>query len=245
MDGPIYKIGTELADIMILTLYWFICCIPIVTIGASTSSLFYVYGKKVRDEDVYVTKDFFKSFTQNFKQSIPVTIILLVLWISVSMYLSILLVYGGQAPTVLAGIALFFTIEVTVISVYVLALLSRFYMKLPNLFVTAFVLAHKHLLTSVMILGTFVMLTFATLFVPILMFVFPALLVAILSYFVQKIFSKHIEDAVQMQKESENLEEIALEEIKVEENKEEIELNQKKEIQVDKEEEDKDFLKYI
>lgn len=250
MDGPIYKIGTELADIMILTLYWFICCIPIITIGASTSSLFYVYGKKARDEDVYVTKDFFKSFTENFKQSIPITIILLVLWVSVSMYLSILLAYAGQAPTLLAGVALFFTIEVTVMSVYILALLSRFYMKLSSLFMTAFVLAHKHLLTSLMIIVTFVVLTFATLFIPILMFVFPALVVAVLSFFIQKVFTKHIEDAAQQQEEdSVDVEEIGLEELEIEENK--IATDAVKPDEEDKEEndhveeEDKDFLKYI
>ncbi|MGL6173766.1 MAG: YesL family protein [Cellulosilyticaceae bacterium] len=231
MDGPVYRIGTELADIMILTLYWFVCCIPIITIGASTSSLFYVYGKKVREEDVYVTRDFFKSFKQNFKQSVPITIVLGLLWMSASMYLSIIVAYGGRAPVLLTGVAIFFIAEVCVISIYVLALLSRFYMKLPNIFMTAFVLTHKHLLTSLMLIVTIVVLNIATLMIPILTFVLPALIVAMLSYFVQKVFAKHIEVAANAAEEQSGIE--------VEQ---ELQLTETTE---DQEEADKDFLKYI
>lgn len=231
MDGPVYKIGTELADVMILTFYWFICCIPLITIGASTSSLFYVYGKKVREEDVYVTRDFFKSFKQNFKQSIPITIILGVLWISASMYLSIIIAYGGQAPVLLTAVAIFFIAEVSLISIYVLALLSRFYMKLPNIFMTAFVLTHKHLLTSLMLIVTILVLNIASLMIPILTFVLPALIVAMLSYFVQKVFTKHLEVAANAAEEQAALE------------KEQE--AQTVEVIGNEQEEDKDFLKYI
>ena len=60
LDGPFYKWGTEVADIIILSLLWLICALPIVTIGASTTALFYVYGKKIRGEDPYIFKSFFK-----------------------------------------------------------------------------------------------------------------------------------------------------------------------------------------
>lgn len=60
LDGPVYRIGTEIADLLILTFYWIVCSLPIISIGASTTAVFYVYGKKVRGEDVYVTKDFLK-----------------------------------------------------------------------------------------------------------------------------------------------------------------------------------------
>lgn len=240
MDGPVYRIGTELADVMILSLYWVICCIPIITIGAATSSLFYVYGKKVRNEDVYVTRDYFKSFRQNFKQSIPITIILLILWISAFMYINIIIAYSGYAPTLLTAVALFFVIEVIAISIYVLAILSRFYMKVHSTFMTAFVLAHKHLLTTVTLIVSFVGINIISLFIPILMFVLPALTVAILSYFVQKIFNKHIEAAGEIavqSDEKESIDEVAATVV--------VEDTTTTEKEEDKEEEDKEFLKYI
>ncbi|ONI38220.1 hypothetical protein AN396_11255 [Candidatus Epulonipiscium fishelsonii] len=51
-----------------LNILAFIGCIPIITIANSTSVLFYVYGKKLRGEDPYITQEFIKSYRQNFKQ---------------------------------------------------------------------------------------------------------------------------------------------------------------------------------
>ncbi len=63
IEGPLYRWTSELADLVILSVYWIIGCIPIITIGTSTSALFYVYGKKIRKEDPYITREFFKSYT--------------------------------------------------------------------------------------------------------------------------------------------------------------------------------------
>ena len=60
-----------------LNLLWFVCSIPIVTIGASTTALYYAALKVVRDEDSHVGAAFFRSFRQNFKQATVLWLILL------------------------------------------------------------------------------------------------------------------------------------------------------------------------
>lgn len=256
MDGPIYRVGTEIADVMILSLYWIVFSIPIITIGASTSAVFYVYGKKVRGEDCYLSKDFWKSFKENFKPSIPITLILILLWISSSLYVFILRGYGTGAPVYLSGIALFFVIEVTVITVYVLGVLSRFYMKTSALFLTAFVLAHKHLLTSVMIIAFIIGINFAALVMPILLIFIPVLIVAMSSFFLQKVFTKHIEAMEEINKTLKENDEVDEEDNEAEDDNEVEEDNEgsRTEIEDEKEpkleiegnkDEDKDFLKYI
>ena len=60
-----------------LNLLWFICCIPIVTIGASTTALYYASLKVVRDEDRSLARMFFRSFRENFRQSTILWLILL------------------------------------------------------------------------------------------------------------------------------------------------------------------------
>ena len=52
----------------LLNVLWFICSIPIVTIGASTTALYYVCLKIVRGEEQYVIPMFFRSFKENFRQ---------------------------------------------------------------------------------------------------------------------------------------------------------------------------------
>ena len=60
-----------------LNLLWFLCSIPIVTIGASTTALYYAALKIVRDEDSHIASLFFRSFRENFKQSTVLWLILL------------------------------------------------------------------------------------------------------------------------------------------------------------------------
>ena len=64
-----------------LNLLWFVCSIPIVTIGASTTALYYASLKVVRDEDSHVAALFFRSFRQNFKQATVLWLILLGVWL--------------------------------------------------------------------------------------------------------------------------------------------------------------------
>ncbi|ONI39526.1 hypothetical protein AN639_01660 [Candidatus Epulonipiscium fishelsonii] len=186
--GPIYRVGTELADLMMLSIYWLIGCIPIITIANSTSALFYVYGKKLRGEDPYITQEFIKSYRQNFKQSILVMIILSVLWISGSFYFMMLF---SSSSIIFSGIAMFLIMEVSLITIYSIAILSRYYVSTKNIFISSFVLAHKHILSSGLILGLSIIVSYIMLYVPILIIGYPAIIAAIHSYFIQKIFAKN------------------------------------------------------
>ena len=60
-----------------LNLLWFVCSLPIVTIGASTTALYYCCLKIVRDEDNHVGAMFFRSFRENFKQATLLWLIML------------------------------------------------------------------------------------------------------------------------------------------------------------------------
>ena len=69
MDSPVMRFLSRLCDLMILNILCLICCIPIVTIGASITALYSVTLKMVKGEDSYIAKGFFKGFRQNFKIS--------------------------------------------------------------------------------------------------------------------------------------------------------------------------------
>jgi uncharacterized membrane protein YesL len=76
LDGPIIQFLNKMADIMWLNILTVICCIPIFTVGAAFTSMHYVALKIVRNEEGYITKDFFKAFKQNFVQSTIIWIIM-------------------------------------------------------------------------------------------------------------------------------------------------------------------------
>lgn len=69
IDGPLIQFLSKMADLMWLNILTMVCCIPIITAGASLTALNYMALKIVRGEECYITKGFFKSFKDNFRQS--------------------------------------------------------------------------------------------------------------------------------------------------------------------------------
>lgn len=69
LDSPVFSFLNKAADLIWLNILTFICCVPIFTIGASMTALNYVVLKMVRNEEGYITRAFFRSFKQNFKQA--------------------------------------------------------------------------------------------------------------------------------------------------------------------------------
>lgn len=59
----------KFSDLFIINVLYIICCIPIVTIGAATTALYYSCIRLVDDRGTSVVKGFFHSFFQNFKQA--------------------------------------------------------------------------------------------------------------------------------------------------------------------------------
>lgn len=78
MDSPIMRFLSRLCDLMILNILCLICCIPIVTIGASITALYSVTLKCKRRRFLYC-KGFFKRIPPNFKISTIIWLILLVI----------------------------------------------------------------------------------------------------------------------------------------------------------------------
>lgn len=69
IDGPLIQFLSKMADLMWLNILTMVCCIPVITAGASLTALNYMALKIVRGEECYITKGFFKSFKDNFRQS--------------------------------------------------------------------------------------------------------------------------------------------------------------------------------
>ena len=76
-DNPIMEFIAKIFDLILLNLIFIFSCVPIITIGASTSALSYVTLKMVRNEEAYIVRSFFKSFKDNFKQATIINLIMI------------------------------------------------------------------------------------------------------------------------------------------------------------------------
>ena len=68
-ESPFSQILLKLAYSCYLNLLWFVCCVPVFTIGAATTALYSVTLKIVNERENNLTRQFFKSFRENFRQS--------------------------------------------------------------------------------------------------------------------------------------------------------------------------------
>ena len=77
MDNKFFTFMNKVADLCILNIICLVCCIPIVTAGASITAMYYVTLKMVRNEEAYIVRSFFKSFKDNFKQATIINLIMI------------------------------------------------------------------------------------------------------------------------------------------------------------------------
>lgn len=127
LDNPIWNFMSKVADLIILNLLAIVCSIPIITIGASWTAMYFVTIRMVRKEESYIIKDFFRSFKENFKQA---TIIWLLALIAIGIFVGDVVIYRiipQQIPQVLMIAVLVLAYLVLGAIVFVFPLLSRFH----------------------------------------------------------------------------------------------------------------------
>lgn len=86
-DSPVIRFLWKMADLIALNLVWLICCVPIITIGPSTTAMYCVAREIAKGNWPGIFKTFFSAFKSNFKQSLLVFLILLVPICLVAVYL--------------------------------------------------------------------------------------------------------------------------------------------------------------
>lgn len=77
LDSPAMRFFGEVFDLILLNLLTVLCCLPVVTAGASLTAMHYVLFHKVDGDDRGVVRPFFHSFRENLVQATAIWIPLL------------------------------------------------------------------------------------------------------------------------------------------------------------------------
>lgn len=151
-DSAYSQIMTKVFDILWLSILCLLCCIPVVTIGASVTALYYVMLKLVKDEETAVTRNFFRAFKENFLQSLLVTIIFLGIVGVLFVDFHILGQNENKTSSIIYGCCVVILIAVAAVFSYVFPLMARFENTIRRTFENGARLAASHLWqTAVMI----------------------------------------------------------------------------------------------
>lgn len=145
MDSPVMRILNRVADLLILNILMMVCCIPVITVGASFTAMHYVILKMIRGEEGYLFRGFFKSFVRNFKQA---TLIWLLMLLMIAVYVgdSVIFNYSGLTfPRALVIAVVAIGVIVLLIAMYVFPLLARFDNTIRNTLKNAALIAFANL----------------------------------------------------------------------------------------------------
>lgn len=192
LENPFFTALSKLVDMFFISLMWFICCIPIVTIVPATTALYYTTVKVIRRERGYISREYFRSFKQNFKTGTLSGIILLLV--------TLLLFWDRYLTKAMEGNSafIFFTIFNALIlivflgSVFICPVLSRFTVGVKNLFKTSFFMAMRHLPTTILVAAIILAASFILYIFPILLCIVPALACLLISFLVEKVLKKYM-----------------------------------------------------
>lgn len=152
IDNTFMKYLGRFTDIMILGFWSIICCLPIITIGTSISATYSVTLKMVRDEECYITKDFFKGFKSNFKNSTIVWVCFL--FIGIIFYINFQVMNGLtlKYETICRAMLIAIIVYLFFISGYIFPLIARFENTMKQTIKNAIIMSLLTLPKSIVIL---------------------------------------------------------------------------------------------
>ena len=111
---------------MWLNVLTMLCCIPVITVGPSLTAMHYMALKIVRNEEGYITRGFFKSFRENFKQGVAIWLIQLFVILMLVGDFMIIAYSGLEFSQFLQVVLLAIAIMVYFISMFLYPVLAKF-----------------------------------------------------------------------------------------------------------------------
>ena len=183
------RILNAVGQMVTVSILWTVCSLPLFTIGAASSSLYYCTVKAVRRESGNVLTDFFRVFKENFWQALPVTMIILIY----ETLLGFLVVQHFHSTGIVvidsfSAICVGFAIPGIWFMVYVFPCISRFYFKGIRLFRFVLYISVKHLATTLLIIGLFLVSGFLCLSNGVFLIIVPALYNFMVSFLLEPVF---------------------------------------------------------
>jgi len=161
-ESPFFQRLSSFSDLILLNLLMLVTSIPIVTIGASATALFYAVTK-LREGEGKPFKNYFRSFRENFKQATVLWLVMLAAGAAVCY--SILLYIELDKSVILACSVLALVIW-GIVNSWMFPLLSRFYCTTGAAFKNALLCATNYLPLSLAMALVNLVPLFVFLFVP-------------------------------------------------------------------------------
>lgn len=196
MDNGIFRFLSKMVDCMWLSVLFIITCIPIFTIGASLSAMYYAVQKSLRHDRGYVSSEYWHGFKTNFKQG-TITWLIVLAAALVMLFDREIMKSLAEAGSKIGGIYPFFGVLLffeIIWCTYLFSYMARFENKMTVLMKNAAFIAILNLPWSLLIALITVVFALVLFIIPISIIIVPALYVWLLSLILERIFRKYMSE---------------------------------------------------
>lgn len=194
LDNPFFRGISKIIDCVWLSLLWFMCCIPVVTIGAATTALYYTVNKSIRNDRGYASSEYFSAFKSNFKQSTVVWLVFLAIYALLGVDYFVMKAYaeaGAEIGKIYTAF-LVFGVIITMWGFYVFPYIARFENTTKNVLKNTLFIAISNIHWTITIAVLFVAMWVGIyLFMPIAL-VMPVLYQLLKNIAIEHVFKKYM-----------------------------------------------------
>ena len=194
----------KLLNLVLLTVYWLVCSLPVFTAGAATAALYYTTLKVIKNDRGYVSGEFFRSFRGNFKVATACWLAHLAAGLLFTgEYVVCYRMWAGGEPLGWMWV-LFLVLGIldATMAFFTMSYIARFEDKAGRTLKNSFLIMLRHLtkgLLQMLLLGVFVI---AVVWFPPAVLIAPAAFMLLSSYTMEKIFCRYM-SAKELAKEAE------------------------------------------
>lgn len=180
---------SRLIDLIVAGLYWLICSLPVITIGAASTALYYAVVKCVRHERGRLTGVFFSAFRREFRQST-------LTWLIYIGYTAVIAadayaIGAAGLGGVLGILRWVFFLPALLSLPWMFAYISRFSNNIKGSFKFVGWLTLKHLGKSVLLAAVLVTVGVIVYFTPLLLPLLPGAVCMLMSLIIEPVFREY------------------------------------------------------
>lgn len=190
VNGPYSRFMNWLWNIILISVLWLLCSVPIVTAGAASTAAYYAAAKSLRRGVGKTISAFFSSFRSNLAQASCLTILLGVVF--AVLILECMWFYADSSvPLVVLYLFYFLAAAVAACAAYVWPCLSRFEKGSFALLKMSAILVFRHLPTTVLLLLLLAAMLAGIYLMPWGILIFPGLAFYLQTFLMERILLRY------------------------------------------------------
>jgi len=151
MEGPLWRALNLIADIVILHFLWLLYSLPLVTVGASTTGLYYAMMRRIRTNEGQVAANFRRSFRENFRQSTIYWLLVVAVGLVLSLDFNFCFTWGGTAGKIMLIGCSLLLVPCWMVLLYLFPVQAKFRGSLYENFKNALLMSIRHLPLTVLL----------------------------------------------------------------------------------------------